>query len=219
MEHNSKQLAIYDRKKVVVIYETTDTYTAYETGDGETVTRVPHYHKKIMPCMIVRIIAPGMAEFITGGTIGDPERLRAALSEAALRLTLAAAERDTHCGEELLLTSKAGVGTLHYAYAEQPDASVQKFVLVAPVDLEHEFSSETAMAQEFTENKTAQFLVPHLIGNPVDAADSFVSMARRQLEQGNYVAALDLLKSADGPIEQAKKAIHDFRTGKYEHKK
>ena len=79
-----------------------------------------------------------------------------------------------------------------------------------------ELYSDDAPSDDFTANKSAQFLVPHLIGNPVDAIDSFVNLAIKHLTTGFSTKAHELLMEAQKPLEEAKSVIHDFRSGKYE---
>lgn len=125
-----KRLAVLEGSAVVTVYETTDTYTAYELN-GDVVTRVPHSHGKIKQCFVVRVTAPGVGEYVTEATTGfrpdDPER------DPQMSLTLKCVEHDTHCGEPFLLASKAEVDTLHYAYVDIREGKENRFVLVAPV--------------------------------------------------------------------------------------
>ncbi len=64
-------------------------------------------------------------------------------------------------------------------------------------------------------NKPASFLVAHLIGNPVDALDTFIQLSKKQIENGNYKDALEILDNADKVIEKTKIVINDFRNKKY----
>lgn len=69
---------------------------------------------------------------------------------------------------------------------------------------------------ENTHNNAPSFLVAHLIGNSVDAADTFISIAKKRLELGKYDSALQCMQDADKCIEDAKYEIDQFRKGKYD---
>lgn len=63
--------------------------------------------------------------------------------------------------------------------------------------------------------ESVSFLVPHLIGNPVDAIDTFIQLAKKQIQNGKHAEALEILNEADKSVEEAKSRINDFRNGKY----
>jgi phosphoglycerate-specific signal transduction histidine kinase len=55
--------------------------------------------------------------------------------------------------------------------------------------------------------------VSHHIGNPVDAVDSYLQLARKYLEKNNIKGALEMINEADKAVENAKSIINDFRVG------
>jgi PHP family Zn ribbon phosphoesterase len=58
------------------------------------------------------------------------------------------------------------------------------------------------------------FLIADRIGNPVDAIDSFNTLAIKYLEQGKINEAKECLGEISKVIEKTKQVIDDFRSGK-----
>jgi phosphoglycerate-specific signal transduction histidine kinase len=57
------------------------------------------------------------------------------------------------------------------------------------------------------------FAVAHHLGNPVDAIDSGVYLAKKFLERGDVEKAKECLNDVEVSIEKAKQIIQDFKTG------
>jgi len=89
-----------------------------------------------------------------------------------------------------------------------------KYIKVVCIDKPHDYHHEVC----FTEpqlNGNISFLVPHLIGNPVDAIDCFVQLIKTRIQKGDYKEALSLIDDTEKSLEDAKQQIDDFRNGKY----
>jgi C4-dicarboxylate-specific signal transduction histidine kinase len=57
------------------------------------------------------------------------------------------------------------------------------------------------------------FAVAHHLGNPIDAIDSFNSLAKKFLEKGDIEKVKECMEDMDKAIENAKSIINDFRNG------
>lgn len=57
------------------------------------------------------------------------------------------------------------------------------------------------------------FAVAHHLGNPIDAVDQFIQLAKKYIDRNDLKNAKECLESADKAIEDAKQVVDDFRKG------